>query len=260
MTLRSIIARRYFSASVNKAEIDLFDKLSTQWWDPYGPSAMLHRMNPARVSFIKDCIQLAGHEKKLNEYRVLDIGCGAGILTESLARLGCDVLGVDASSGNINAAMIHKQKDFRLRDSDKLKYVNGTAEELAEEGKDFDIVCAMEILEHVKSPATFINTLSKLLKPNGLLFVSTINRTPAAYATGIIMAEKILKWVPEGTHHFDKFIRPDDLCDYCVSSGLKLLVQRGIRFDPLRKQWNLSEGFLSMEINYIQAYQKLKQE
>jgi 2-polyprenyl-6-hydroxyphenyl methylase/3-demethylubiquinone-9 3-methyltransferase len=245
--------------SVNAEEVKKFDALATRWWDATGPMRPLHMMNPVRVKWILD--QIAKRHSNpppvpppvmpanagihdFSHLRVLDIGCGAGLLSESLAKAGHNVLGLDAAAEAIAAAQAHAAGRHL-----SVNYRVGSAEDLLAEGQKFPIITALEIIEHVDDPAGFIATLAALLEPGGMLFISTLNRTPRSWLTAKLGAEYLLRLLPTGTHDWKQFITPAELDDYCRRADLRLSAIAGMSFDPLR-------GFrISRDprINYIAA-------
>ncbi|KAF8314678.1 ubiquinone biosynthesis O-methyltransferase [Clavulina sp. PMI_390] len=263
------------SSTVNPDEIEFFSKLSSQWWDERGEFAMLHRMNPARVSFVRDKIRETGLEesssqpprtKALSGLDVLDIGCGGGLLSECLSRLGASsTLGIDASSSNIEIAKIHSQLDRRL--AGVLSYENVTSTDLVESGRVFDVVCSMEVLEHVDNPNAFLHSCANLVKPGGHLFLSTISRTPLAYLTNIFAAEHLLGIVSKGTHTYSKFIQSSELVDFfstevpwisTIYSGVPSRLEAEVRsmtFNPIDGRWSMAargmEPPSQLESNYL---------
>ncbi|KAI8362847.1 S-adenosyl-L-methionine-dependent methyltransferase [Mortierella sp. GBAus27b] len=250
--------------TVNSEEIAKFAAMSEEWWAPQGPFKMLHLMNPPRVRFIKNRLEASGAianamakdssdpAKKASRQRfplqglsIVDIGCGGGLLSESLARLGARVTGLDASIENVQMARIHAAKDPLLNGDGpgSLEYSHQTAEELLAEGRQFDVVCSMEVIEHVDNPAGFLKVLGDLVKPNGDLLLSTISRTPLSYFLTIFCAEHLLRMVPVGTHHWSKFIMPDELrAGVQDLAKCQVLCVQGIEFNPLSGQWELTKS------------------
>lgn len=244
------------AGSVDPAEIGRFDALADDWWSPDGPMHALHKMNPVRVRWL--CDHMARHfpaadggrrdpqsDDALKGLKILDIGCGGGILSEALARLGASVTGLEPSAPNLTIAKSHAGDEGVAID-----YRPDTAETLAASGASFDVVCAMEVVEHVIDPATFITTASAMVRPGGLLFASTLNRTLKSFALAIIGAEYILRWVPQGTHQWEKFIKPAELQDYIAAAGLKVIDSSGVTYNPLTGRWRTSSD---MDINYMFA-------
>ncbi|KIK01472.1 hypothetical protein K443DRAFT_98590 [Laccaria amethystina LaAM-08-1] len=222
---RFVRALHTSNATVNPEEIAHFSRLSSQWWDHQGEFSFLHKMNPVRVQFIRDkLLEIAREENDdldiqpthvLRDLDVLDVGCGGGLLSESLARLGARTHGIDASESNISIAKVHASADPKLSPpSPLLSYEHTSAESLLTSPKRYDVVCSMEVLEHVDNPASFLSTCATLVKPGGHLFLSTISRTPLAYALTIFLAEDVLRKVSSGTHTYSKFIKPNELIEF----------------------------------------------
>jgi 2-polyprenyl-6-hydroxyphenyl methylase/3-demethylubiquinone-9 3-methyltransferase len=224
-------------ASVNLQEVRKFDALAARWWDPAGPMRPLHMMNPVRAAWILDRIgQTPG-------IRVLDVGCGAGLLSEALARSGCAVTGLDAAGEAIAAAEAHAQGRGL-----NLAYRAGSAEELVAEGQTFPVVTALEVIEHVENPAAFVATLAQLLEPGGKLFISTLNRTARSYLTAKLGAEYVARLLPPGTHDWRRFVTPVELGNLCRQAGLRLADVAGVTFDPLKFTFRTSRD---TRVNYI---------
>ena len=237
--------------TINKAEIEKFTKMADEWWDPYGKFKPLHKFNPIRIKYIKDNIlkNLVSHKSKnsLQGIKILDIGCGGGLLSEPLCRLGAEVTGIDASSKNIDVAKVHAKKSNL-----DIEYICSSPEKLEVKDK-FDVVLNMEIIEHVEDVTVFLNHSSNLLKKNGLMFVATLNKTLKSFAFAIVGAEYILRWLPIGTHEWNKFVKPSDLIKKASECSLNLLSLDGVKFNPLFDQWKLSED---KSINYISTFVK----
>jgi len=220
-------------ASIDPADVAKFAAIAEAWWDTAGKFRPLHRLNPVRIRYIRDlAVSHFGRtpeaERPLGGLRLLDIGCGGGLLSEPLARLGAEVTGIDASARNIAIASQHaRQSGLDIR------YMPVAAEALAETGETFDIVLAMEVLEHVADLSVFMTATARLLKPNGLFFAATINRTAKSYALAIIGAEYILRWLPRGTHDWRKFLRPSELAAALRPHGLDILRLDGVIYRPL---------------------------
>ena len=237
--------------TINKKEIDKFSKLADEWWDPEGKFKPLHNFNPVRLKYIKDTItkKFGNKSKKLplKNIKILDIGCGGGLLSEPLSRLGATVTGIDASDRNIKIAKMHLKKskldvDYYCSSPDKF---------VAKE--KFDVVLNMEIVEHVDNVDFFLLKSSELLKKNGLMFIATLNKTLKSYVFAIIGAEYILKWLPIGTHDWNKFLTPGDLISICKNNSLNLNDLIGVKFDILKNEWIVSED---SSVNYLAQFSK----
>ena len=232
--------------SVNKKEIEKFSKMAAEWWDPSGKFKPLHKFNPIRIKYIKENIinsfKIKTKKKPLDKINILDIGCGGGLLSEPMTRLGADVTGIDASIKNINIAKLHAKKNNL-----KINYLCSSPEKLKIQ-KKFDVILNMEIVEHVEDINFFINSCSKLLKKNGLMFVATLNKTLKSYMFAIIGAEYVLRWLPIGTHDWEKFVRPEDLKKILSKNNLKLEKLDGMKFNIINDEWNISSD---TSINYI---------
>ena len=232
--------------SVNKKEIEKFSKMAAEWWDPSGKFKPLHKFNPIRIRYIKENIinsfKLKSKKKPLDNINILDIGCGGGLLSEPMRRLGANVTGIDASSKNINIAKLHAKKN-KL----KINYLCSSPEKLKIQ-KKFDVILNMEIVEHVEDIHFFINSCSKLLKKNGLMFVATLNKTLKSYLFAIIGAEYVLRWLPIGTHDWEKFVKPEDLKKILNKNNLKLERLDGMNFNIISDEWSVSSD---TSINYI---------
>ncbi|WP_018690875.1 bifunctional 2-polyprenyl-6-hydroxyphenol methylase/3-demethylubiquinol 3-O-methyltransferase UbiG [Algicola sagamiensis] len=228
--------------NVDLAEISKFEEVASRWWDLEGEFKPLHDINPLRLGFVED--KVSGLFGK----KVLDVGCGGGILSESMAKLGAEVSGIDMGEEPLNVARLHA-----LESQVEVNYQRITVEELAaQQPGSFDIVTCMEMLEHVPEPASVVRACSQLVKPGGYVFFSTLNKTLKSYLFAILGAEKILKLVPEGTHEHDKFIRPADLMGWAENEGLRPLEATGIHYNPLTKIFKLGPG---LDVNYIIATQ-----
>lgn len=237
--------------TVDDGEIAKFEAMAAEWWDPSGKFKPLHMMNPVRLDYITS--QIAGEfdrdlssDKPLAGLRILDIGCGGGLLCEPMARLGADVVGVDAAARNIPVAEIHAQQSGL-----DIDYRVNTAEAMAEDGEQFDVVLNMEVVEHVADPLGYLTACCDLLKPGGLHLCSTINRNPKSFAMAIVGAEYVMRWLPKGTHEWNKFITPDELFDLIEKAGMKPVDRKGYVFDFLRFSWSISDRDLS--VNYVTA-------
>ena len=232
--------------SINKKEIEKFSKMAAEWWDPSGKFKPLHKFNPIRIKYIKENIisnfKLKIKKKPLEKINILDIGCGGGLLSEPMTRLGADVTGIDASNKNINIAKLHAKKN-KLN----INYLHSSPENLKIK-KKFDVILNMEIIEHVDDINFFISSCSKLLKKNGLMFIATLNKTLKSYLFAIIGAEYVLRWLPIGTHDWEKFIKPDDLKKILVKNNLNVEKLYGMNFNIIKDEWNVSKD---TSINYI---------
>ena len=246
------------SASVNRADVDRFDRLGELWWDASGAMGILHKINPIRVDYIRDhaCRNFKQDgsprdryaERPLDGLSIVDIGCGGGILSESLADLGAHVTGVDPAPKNIEVARRHAE-----RSALQIDYRNSTAEDLANGSEQFDVVAALEVIEHVEGQSAFVATLGSLVKPGGLLFLATIDRTPKSYVLAILGAEYVLRWVPRGTHSYEKFVRPDELSGWVRRAGLREVDRSGMSYQPLARNWRRSHD---TDVNYMMMAKK----
>jgi 2-polyprenyl-6-hydroxyphenyl methylase/3-demethylubiquinone-9 3-methyltransferase len=240
--------------TVDPAEIAKFEAMAAEWWDPNGKFKPLHMLNPCRLDYITRQIA-AEFDRDLDTpnpfkgLRLLDIGCGGGLLSEPMARLGAEVIGADAAGGNLPVARIHaEQSDLTI------DYRHTTAEALAEAGERFDVVLNMEVVEHVADPLAYLTACQVLLKPGGLHLCSTINRNAKSFAMAIVGAEHIMRWLPKGTHEWAKFITPDELFDLLEKSGVTPVDRKGFVFSPLSWKWSLSDRDLA--VNYVTASTK----
>ena len=237
--------------TINTKEIEKFSKLAEEWWNPNGKFKPLHKFNPIRIEYVRDIIikhfKIKNPKKPLNKFSLLDIGCGGGLLSEPMCRLGADVTGIDASKKNIEISKIHA-KEKKL----KINYLNISPEKLNTK-KKYDIILNMEIVEHVDNLNYFIKTCSNLLKKNGLMFVATLNKTLKSYIFAIVGAEYILKWLPIGTHDWNKFVRPKELSEICFKYNLKLNEESGVVFNLVINQWKTGND---KSVNYISSFIK----
>jgi 2-polyprenyl-6-hydroxyphenyl methylase/3-demethylubiquinone-9 3-methyltransferase len=240
--------------TVNPAEVAKFEAMAAEWWDPNGKFKPLHMLNPCRLDYITRQIA-AEFGRDLDArapfagLRLLDIGCGGGLLSEPMARLGADVLGADAAAGNIPVAQIHASQSGLAID-----YRHTTAEDLAASGEAFDVVLNMEVVEHVSDPLAYLTACQRLLKPGGLMICSTINRNAKSFAMAIVGAEYVMRWLPKGTHDWRKFITPDELYQLIRQAGLDPVDRKGFVFNPVGWSWSLSARDLS--VNYVTASTK----
>ena len=237
--------------SVNKKEIDKFSKMANEWWDPEGKFKPLHKFNPTRIKYIKENIinnfKLKNKSKPLSGIKILDIGCGGGLLSEPMSRMGANVTGIDASDKNIKIAKLHSKKN-KL----KINYLCSSPEKL-KITKKFDVILNMEIVEHVDDIDFFLKSCSKLLKKNGLMFVATINKTLKSYIFAIVGAEYILRWLPIGTHEWEKFVKPEDLKKILMKYDLSLNKLEGMNFNIIMDEWSISRD---LSVNYIAKFIK----
>jgi 2-polyprenyl-6-hydroxyphenyl methylase/3-demethylubiquinone-9 3-methyltransferase len=236
------------ASSVDHVEVERFSRLASDWWNARGPMAALHKFNPVRLAYIRDqaAARFARDPKKLDclkDLRMLDIGCGGGILSEPLGRLGAQMVGADPSPENIAAAAAHAEQSGVAVD-----YRATTAEALAEAGERFDVVLAMEVVEHVADVKSFVATCAAMVKPGGLMIVATLNRTLKSFALAIVGAEYVLRWLPRGTHQWDKFVTPSELELAFESAGLDVIGERGVIYNLLADRWQLSSD---MDVNYM---------
>lgn len=237
--------------TIDPDEVAKFEAMAAEWWDPDGKFKPLHMLNPCRLDYIT--AQIAGQFGRdltkpapFQGLRLLDIGCGGGLLSEPMARLGADVVGADAAAGNIPVAQVHAAQSGL-----NIDYRNITAEALAEAGEKFDVVLNMEVVEHVADPALYLSACAALLKPEGLHICSTLNRTAKSFAAAIVGAEYIMRWLPKGTHEWSKFITPDELYELMRGAGLAPVDRKGFVFNALTWQWSISERDLA--VNYVTA-------
>jgi 2-polyprenyl-6-hydroxyphenyl methylase/3-demethylubiquinone-9 3-methyltransferase len=237
--------------TVDPAEIAKFEAMAAEWWDLEGKFKPLHMLNPTRLDYITR--QIASEfdrdlkaDKPFAGLRILDIGCGGGLLCEPMARLGADIVGADAAEGNIPVARVHAEQSGL-----DIDYRFTTAEDMAAAREQFDVVLNMEVVEHVADPLSFLTACRQLLKPSGLHICSTINRNPKSFAMAIVGAEFIMRWLPKGTHEWNKFITPDELFELMKNAGLNPVDRKGFKFDFLGWSWSISANDLS--VNYVTA-------
>lgn len=238
-------------STIDPAEVAKFEAMAAEWWDPNGKFKPLHMLNPCRLDYITSQIA-AEFDRDLSEaqpfagLRLLDIGCGGGLLSEPMARLGAEVVGADAAPRNIPVAQLHAEQSGL-----EIDYRHTTAEDMAAAGERFDVVLNMEVVEHVADPLAYLRACHDLLKPGGLMICSTINRNPKSFAMAIVGAEYVMRWLPRGTHDWSKFITPDELCELVTKAGLDPVDRKGFVFNPITWQWRLSDRDLS--VNYVTA-------
>ncbi len=246
--MAGMVKRKARGSSVDAAEVERFSALAADWWDARGPMAALHKFNPVRLAYIRDqAARHFGRDAKtldsLKGLRLLDIGCGGGILSEPLARLGAQVVGADPSEENIAVARAHAGESELTVD-----YRNTTAEDLAAAGERFDVVLAMEVVEHVTDVSSFVATCASMVKPGGLMIAATLNRTLKSFALAIVGAEYVLRWLPRGTHQWDKFVTPEELESAIEKAGLAVTGERGVVYNPFADRWQLSSD---TDVNYM---------
>jgi len=242
------------SITIDQDEIRKFTEMADEWWDENGKFKPLHKFNPIRIDYINNTIQnhfnkaIKDSEKPLADFEILDIGCGGGLVSEPIAKLGANVTAIDAGEKNIKIASIHaKQSDIDIN------YRNMSAEDLLSEGKKFDIILNLEVLEHVADVGEFINTSIELLNPGGIMFLATLNRTAKSYAFAIIGAEYVLRWLPKGTHDWKKFLKPSEINKFINHDDITVKEVKGVSFNPIKDKWFLSND---TDINYMMTISK----
>lgn len=241
-------------STVDAEDVARFSAIAEEWWDENGKFKPLHRINPLRIGYIRDAAVAhfglnADDVNPLNGLSLIDIGCGGGLIAEPMARLGADVTGVDASEKNIKVASLHAEQTRT-----ELQYRASTAEALAAEGAQYDIVLALEIIEHVADVDVFYDAITALVKPGGLLVMSTINRNPKSYAMAIIGAEYIMRWLPVGTHNWSQFIRPSEMVQALTKRGYMVNDMQGMTYNPLKRIFSLSKT--DLDVNYLMVAKK----
>ena len=237
--------------TINKKEIEKFSKIAEEWWNPDGKFKPLHKFNPIRISYLKENIiktfKLDNKRTPLKNIKILDIGCGGGLLSEPMCRLGATVTGIDASNKNINVAKLHSKKNNL-----KINYYCSSPEKFKVQHK-FDVILNMEIVEHVEDVNFFLKSCANLLKKNGIMFVATLNKTFKSYIFAIVGAEYVLRWLPIGTHEWDKFVKPDELISMLKKNNLQLNKIDGMNFNVLTNRWNVGKD---KSVNYIAKFIK----
>jgi len=250
------MATKLHATSVDQREVERFSRHAADWWAPRGPMAALHKFNPVRLAYIRD--QAAARFERdpktldcLKGLRMLDIGCGGGILSEPLARLGAQMVGADPSAENIAVGTAHAREN-----GIEVDYRSTTAEQLAAAGERFDVVLAMEVVEHVVDVKAFVATCASMVKPGGLMFAATLNRTLKSFALAIVGAEYVLRWLPRGTHQWDKFVAPEELERAMEEGGLDVIGERGVVYNLFADRWQLSSD---MDVNYMLVAERAKE-
>jgi 2-polyprenyl-6-hydroxyphenyl methylase / 3-demethylubiquinone-9 3-methyltransferase len=246
-------ARAKGGSTVDDAEVERFSALASEWWDARGKMGVLHKFNPVRLGFIKEaaCRHFGREAKRLDALtglRILDIGCGGGILSEPLARLGASVVGADPAEANVEAAKLHAAENGVAVD-----YRATTAEALADDGERFDVVLAMEVVEHVADLSLFVKRCAEMVKPGGLMITATLNRTLKSFALAIVGAEYVLRWLPRGTHQWDKFVTPNELEAALERHGLTVTDETGVIYNLIADRWQISTD---MDVNYMVTAEK----
>ncbi len=240
-------------STIDSAEVERFSAMAAEWWDPAGKFRPLHKFNPVRLSYIRDRVG-AHFDRDFSEpnplkgMRILDIGCGGGLLCEPMARLGADVVGADPSEINIEVAKLHAAESGL-----EIDYRAVTAEELAADGEMFDVVLNMEVVEHVADVELFLTKCAAMVRPGGLMFVATINRTLKALGLAIVGAEYVLRWLPKGTHQYDKLVRPEEIEGPLSSASMRIIDRSGVSYNPLADEWRQSRD---MDVNYMLLAEK----
>ena len=241
------------NSTIDQSEVDHFSSLAQQWWDPSGKFKPLHKFNPVRLTYIRE--KLCEHFKRdpkapdaLAGLRVLDIGCGGGLLSEPMAKMGATVIGADAGATNIEVAKLHAAQS-----GVKVDYRTTTAEDFAANGEQFDVVLNMEVVEHVADVDLFLTACASMVKPGGLMLVATINRTFKAKALAIMMAEQILRWLPRGTHQYEKLVRPEEITVPVEAQGMRVIDKLGVFYNPISDTWNRSTD---LDVNYMMLLER----
>jgi 2-polyprenyl-6-hydroxyphenyl methylase/3-demethylubiquinone-9 3-methyltransferase len=239
--------------TIDTAEVDRFSRMAAEWWDPKGKFKPLHKFNPVRLAYIRDRVaERFGRDphssRPFDGLRFLDIGCGGGLLCEPMARLGATVVGADASETNIEVAKLHAAQS-----GVSIDYRATTAEDLADAGEQFDVILNMEVVEHVADVPLYMSKCAQMVKPGGIMFVATINRTLKALGLAIVGAEYVLRWLPRGTHQYERLVRPDELERALAESGMTITDRTGVSYNPLADRWQKSRD---LDVNYMVLAQK----
>ena len=246
------------SSSIDAEEVEKFSRMAEDWWNPHGKFKPLHKLNPVRLKYIRDKLtehfgsvipaSAGGSRTPLAGLSILDIGCGGGLLSVPLTRLGATVTGIDASGKNIKVAQAHA-----LKEALDIEYINISAEELAARNRQFDVVLNMEVIEHVADVSSFMQASSQLLKPGGLMLVATLNRTAKSYIFAIVGAEYVMRWLPQGTHDWKKFLKPHEIFEQFEKNDIKHLESKGIKFNPVKDEFSLYDD---LSVNFMMLGKK----
>lgn len=241
------------NSTIDEAEVERFSRMADEWWDPAGKFRPLHKFNPVRLTYIRDQVSArfgrdSSEPLPFKGLRFLDIGCGGGLLCEPMARLGADVVGADPSDTNIGVARLHA-----VETGLEIDYRAVTVEDLEAAGETFDVILNMEVVEHVADVDLFLNKCASMVRPGGLMFVATINRTLKALGLAIIGAEYVLRWLPRGTHQYDKLVRPDEIEAPLANGGMRIIDRSGVSYNPLTDEWRRSRD---MDVNYMLLAEK----
>jgi 2-polyprenyl-6-hydroxyphenyl methylase/3-demethylubiquinone-9 3-methyltransferase len=242
------------TSTIDPKEIEKFTKMADEWWSPTGKFKPLHKFNPIRISYLRKKISqhFSLDEKSLTPFKdlkILDVGCGGGLISEPFTRMGAQVTGIDAGEKNIKVAQLHAEKSGL-----KIHYQNTTSEDLSKKAEKFDVVFALEIIEHVADVEKFIESCSTLVKPNGLLFIATINRNLKSLALAKVAVEYILRWLPAGTHDWKKFLKPSEINEIAEKQNLKLQEIRGFHYNILKDEWSENDN---LDVNYAMIFEKI---
>jgi 2-polyprenyl-6-hydroxyphenyl methylase/3-demethylubiquinone-9 3-methyltransferase len=236
--------------NVDKTEVERFGAIAAEWWDPRGKFRPLHQVNPVRLAYLRE--QIVAHlgrdgreAKPFAGLAILDVGCGGGLISEPLARLGATVTGLDPAEENVAVARAHAAGQGLA-----IEYIAGTTDDLGRAGRQFDCVCALEVVEHVPDVTEFLKSCTALIRPGGLFLTATLNRTAKSYALAIVAAEYVLRWLPRGTHQWSRFVTPDEMRGHMLAAGLDPLGERGMVYNPLSGAWSLSGD---CDVNYLAA-------
>ncbi len=237
------------SVTIDKDEVEKFSRIADEWWDENGKFKPLHKLNPARIGYIKESILTHFNKESLEGLKLLDVGCGGGLVAEPMCRLGADVTAIDASEENIKTASVHAEQGGL-----DINYIHTTSDELAKKKGKFDVILALEIIEHVADVETFVESLSGLLKKDGLLILSTLNRTAKSYTVAIVGAEYVMRWLPRGTHDWKKFIKPSEMAEMLEKQGLNVNQLKGLDYKLLSDSFEINDD---VSVNYFAKCSKV---